>query len=126
MGPLAAKAVVHSLLSSCSCQVPGGNPAQPIVGPAPLLLRSGSKTHSSDLCPKGWWRVAPEPHSTLGCRSRAQRMLLCLPGVVVSGSTGLLSLRCTQDKGHSTESGKDSAKQHSNSRFFRAPGFSLL
>lgn len=48
-------------------------------------------------------------------------MLLCLPGVVVSGSTGLLSLCCTQDKGHSTESGKDSAKQHSNSRFFRAP-----
>lgn len=53
-------------------------------------------------------------------------MLLCLPGVVVSGSTGLLSLCCTQDKGHSTQSGKDSAKQHSNSRFFRAPGFSLL
>lgn len=52
-------------------------------------------------------------------------MLLCLPGVEVSGSTGLLSLCCTQDKGHSTESGKDSAKQHSNSRFFRAPGFFL-
>lgn len=53
-------------------------------------------------------------------------MLLCLPGVEVSGSTGLLSLCCTQDKGHSTKSGKDSAKQHSNSRFFRAPGFYLL